>query len=253
MVLYYSGTGNSQLVAKQLAAETGDSLVSINRCLKTGAGENFRTERPLVFVCPTYAWRLPRLAEQWIRGTTFLGNQEAYFILTCGSGSGNAASYIQKLCAEKGLSLRGFASVLMPENYLAMFPTPGKAEAKEIIEAAKPKISALAARIRENEAFPKARTSLTGSFLSGPINPLFYRLFVSDRGFRVSEACVSCGLCARRCPLSNIIMEEGRPRWQGNCTHCMACIGGCPVRAIDYKKASVGRPRIYNMDDRDNH
>ena len=36
MVFYFSGTGNSQLAAKQIAAELGDELVFINDCLKKG-------------------------------------------------------------------------------------------------------------------------------------------------------------------------------------------------------------------------
>ena len=34
MVFYFSGTGNSQRAAKQIAEVLGDELVSINACLK---------------------------------------------------------------------------------------------------------------------------------------------------------------------------------------------------------------------------
>ncbi|MDU1855461.1 MAG: flavodoxin, partial [Clostridium baratii] len=30
-----------------------------------------------------------------------------------------------------------------------------------------------------------------------------------------------------------------------NCTHCMACICGCPVQAIEYKNKTKGRNRYY--------
>ncbi len=252
MVFYFSGTGNSQLAAKQLAADLDDTLVSINHCLKTGEKAPFHSEHPLVFVAPTYAWRLPRLVEDWIREMEFTGCRDAYFILTRGDGCGNAEAYIRRLCTEKGFQFRGFASVLMPENYLAMFPTPGKAEAQAILSTARPNISSLAARLCTGEPFPKERSFLMGRLLSGLVNPLFYRLFVNDRGFRVSDACISCGLCAKRCPLANISTEEeGRPHWNGNCTHCMACIGGCPTEAIEYKTHSQGRPRYYIMENKE--
>ncbi|MBS6212423.1 MAG: EFR1 family ferrodoxin [Proteus hauseri] len=85
--------------------------------------------------------------------------------------------------------------------------------------------------------------SLVGRFISGPFNPLYYRLYIKDKGFTVSDACVSCGKCAKRCPLNNIDMAEGRPVWKGNCTHCMACICGCPTEAIEYKSISKGKRR----------
>ena len=94
MVFYFSGTGNSQLAAKQIAAELDDELVSINACLKKGEKRTFHSERPLVFAAPIYAWRVPRVVEQWIRDNQFEGNTNAYFVLTWGGGTqGNAAAY----------------------------------------------------------------------------------------------------------------------------------------------------------------
>ena len=59
MVFYFSGTGNSQLAAVQIAEATGDGLVSVNRLVKLGEPGSFQSERPLVFVAPTCSWRLP--------------------------------------------------------------------------------------------------------------------------------------------------------------------------------------------------
>ena len=45
MVFYFSGTGNSQLVAVRIAEMTGDKAVSINRYMKKGEKAVFRSER----------------------------------------------------------------------------------------------------------------------------------------------------------------------------------------------------------------
>lgn len=247
MIFYFSGTGNSQLAAKQVAEITADEVVFINPLLRDEERRTFCSKRPLVFVAPTYAWRLPRVVERWIRQTRFEGSREAYFILTCGGGCANAAAYAQKLCANKGLRFCGLASVVMPENYVAMFQTPSEAESRSITEKAKPEIAALAGRIQRGETFPQEAVSFGGRLLSGPVNALYYPLVVHDRGFTVSDGCISCTKCAQRCPLGNIDMVNGRPVWKGNCTHCMACIGGCPTEAIEYKSNSKGKRRYYIM------
>lgn len=250
MVLYFSGTGNSQYAALRLAEMIGEGEpVSINRYLKSGERAVLRSDRPLVFVAPTYSWRMPRIVEQWIVETGFLGAKTAYFVLTCDGGVGNAAAYAERLCAKKGLTFCGLAPVRMPENYLALFPTPSEAECRSIIERADPVLEALAEKIRSEQPFSAPPVSLGGKLESGPVNPLFYKLFVHDRGFRVSERCVSCGKCAQRCPLNNIALLDGRPVWNGNCTHCMACIGGCPTGAIEYGSKSKERHRHYIMED----
>lgn len=244
MVLYFSGTGNSQYVAVQIGEMIEDhEVVSINQCLKAKKNVTVRSERPLVFVAPVYCWRLPRVVEQWIMKTRFSGSQDAYFILTCGGDCGNAGSYAERLCEKKGLKFHGLAQVVMPENYLAMFPTPSEAECQQIVENAKPCISDLAEQIRSGQKFPCRPVSFKDKVKSGPINPLFYGFIVHDKGFSVSDRCVSCGKCVLRCPLNNIDLENGRPVWKGNCTHCMACIGGCPTEAIEYKNKSQGQHR----------
>lgn len=248
MVFYFSGTGNSQSVAAQIAQMTGDEVVvSINSCLKKGEKERFRSKRPFVFVAPTYSWRMPRIVERWIINTDFEGSRDVYFILTCGGSCGNAAVYAKKLCVKKKMRFCGLARVVMPENYLALFATPGEAECRTIAENAKPCIAALAQRIRSGEDFDTLPVSFIGRLESGPVNPLFYAFFVHDKGFSVSDRCISCGKCALRCPLNNIELVNGKPVWGGNCTHCMACIGGCPAVAIEYKSRSKGQHRHYIM------
>ena len=250
MVFYFSGTGNSQFVALEIAKITADEeVVAINQYLKSGKEAAFAAKGPLVFVSPTYCWRLPRVVEAWIMGAGFEGSKDAYFVLTCGGSCGNAAGYAKKLCDNKGLRFRGLAPVLMPENYLALFPTPDEGQCRQIIENAKPRIAGLAQRIASGKPFDEAPASLGAKLQSGPLNPLFYALFVHDKGFTVGEQCVSCGKCALRCPLNNIRLAEGRPVWGGNCTHCMACIGGCPTKTIEYKANSQNRHRHYIMND----
>ena len=58
-------------------------------------------------------------------------------------------------------------------------------------------------------------------------------------------ACIGCGKCVELCPLNNIHLENGKPVWGKNCTHCMACICYCPKEAIEYGKKSKGKPRYH--------
>lgn len=45
--------------------------------------------------------------------------------------------------------------------------------------------------------------------------------------------------------LNNIRLENGKPVWGKNCTHCMACICYCPKEAIEYGEKSKGKPRYH--------
>lgn len=245
MILYFSGTGNSQYVAEQIAEKTGDELISINKLLKEGRKETLVSEeKPFVFVCPVYAWQLPRVVETFIRETTFQGPKEAYFIMTCGGETANAIHHVRYLCVDKGWYLRGFAEILMPDNYLVMFPAIDKEVEIEKNHQADILIHKIGEEIQENKEFViYKRTGIKGTLQSSLVNALFYPLYVKAKGFHTTEKCIGCKQCVDLCPLNNITMEGDRPVWGNRCTHCMACICGCPTEAIEYKNKTQGKPR----------
>lgn len=245
MILSYSGTGNSRYVAKRIAAALGDELVSMNDRIKAGDTSPVEGNERLIIVTPTYAWRIPRIVRDWLTKTEFPGAKQAWFIMTCGSEIGNAAQYNRALCREKQLSYMGTAQIIMPENYIAMFDAPQADEARQIVARAEPDIDRAAAAIAANQAFPPARDNLYDRFMSGPVNPIFYSFCVKAKAFTASAACIGCGKCAALCPTNNIAIQDGKPVWGGDCTHCMACICYCPAEAIEYGKKSLGKPRYH--------
>lgn len=245
MILFFSGTGNSEHAARKLSEFLGDSLLSINQRLQEKSLKKIHSERPLVFVCPTYAWRMPRLVEQWIERVTFTGNQNAYFVLTCGDSIGGAGKYAKALCKKKNFQYMGIQQVIMPENYLAMFRVPEEPEAIATVMRAEPVLTEAAELINSNLPFHEEKVSMAAELSSGFVNGLYYRLMVKDKNFFVTEDCIGCGKCASVCPLHNIKMDEGYPIWNHKCTHCMACITACPRTAIEYGSKSYGQWRYH--------
>ena len=245
MILYFSGTGNSNYVAKRIADALGDALVNLNDRIKASDTSPIETDERLIIVTPTYAWRIPRVVRDWLLKTELHGAKNVWFVMTCGSEIGNANKYNRDLCAEKAISCMGTTQIVMPENYIAMFSAPQADEAREIVAKAEPNIDCVIASIQSNQPFAPTRNNLYDRFMSGPVNLIFYKFFVNADAFTVSDACISCGQCAKRCPMNNVTLKDGKPVWGKACTHCMACICYCPVSAIEYGKKSVGQPRYH--------
>ena len=245
MILYFSGTGNSRHVAKRMAAELDDQLLDLNERIKAEDTSPVETGEDLVVVTPTYAWRIPRLVRDWLLKTRMAGAKRVWFVMTCGSEIGSAAGYNRALCQAKGLACMGTVQIVMPENYIAMFSAPQADEAREIVAKAEPNIDCVIASIQSNQPFAPTRNNLYDRFISGPVNPIFYKCFVKADAFTASSACIGCGQCAKRCPMNNVTIKDGKPVWGRNCTHCMACICYCPKEAIEYGKKSVGQPRYH--------
>ncbi len=249
MVLSFTGTGNSRYAAKILARELEDECFSMNDAIRSGNREELFSERPWVIVTPTYGWRIPAVVEEWLSSVRLAGSDQAWFVMTCGSGTGSAADYLKKLCRKKGLRYMGLCSVVMPENYIALFRTPEKAEAQAALERAVPVLRKAAARIRAGLIFPTRRSGLMGGLESGLFNRALYRFAIRAKGFRTTDACTGCGKCAALCPMRNITLRDDRPVWGDACTHCMACISVCPEDAVEYRNKSVGKIRYYLDED----
>ena len=248
MIVYFSGTGNSRYCAQMLAVQLGDELIDAFHFIRKGIAADLYSERPWMFVAPTYGWQLPHIFMDFLRGGSFLGCKAAYFVMTCGNEIGNAGTKIGQLCAEKGFDYQGVLEVVMPENYIAMFPTPDEAESARIIAAAQPALEAGVKWIRQGKPFPYEGISLIDRLKTSVVNPLFYLFCVKAKPFYATNACVGCGKCEKVCLLSNIRLEDGKPVWGNHCTHCMACICGCPSAAIEYGRHSHGKPRYWCRD-----
>jgi polyferredoxin len=69
----------------------------------------------------------------------------------------------------------------------------------------------------------------------GTLSSLVARARKSERVLRVSSACVSCGICARDCPLGLEPQEyRGAALSHPDCVQCGKCALSCPKDAIGY-------------------
>lgn len=243
MILYFSGTGNSEYIAHRISAIIKDEVINLFDKIQKGDYSAMKAEQPWIVVVPTYAWRIPKIVSNWLEKTNLSGNKDIYFVMNCGGNIGNAGKYLEKLCLKKQLNYCGCAEIVMPENYIALFTTPTQNEALEIIERAESVIDKVALYIKNGDKLPKRAVSWGDKMQSGIVNDIFYPAVVHAKKFYATNECINCGKCVNVCPLKNIRIENDKPKWGANCTHCMACICKCPKEAIEYGKHSQGLPR----------
>lgn len=247
MILFFSGCGNSRFVAEQIAALTDDRCVDL-----FGGSEQepvtLSEGEPLGVVCPIYAWAVPRVVVGRLRQLTFnVVPEYCYLACTCGDSLGRAPERFASDMKRIGLHLDAAFGFVMPETYINL---PGfgldnpDAEAKKI-DAVRARLPQVAQQIKERSRVVDVVRGPLPRLMSRVVNPLFYAIFITDRKFHTTDRCIDCGLCAERCPLHNITMQDGHPQWMGHCTNCMACYHHCPKNAIHFGKATVGKGQYY--------
>jgi MinD superfamily P-loop ATPase len=50
--------------------------------------------------------------------------------------------------------------------------------------------------------------------------------------YKITDACVSCGVCAGNCPAGAIVEKDGAYVITDACVDCGACAAACPAGAI---------------------
>ena len=250
MILWYSGCGNSRFVAEQLSQKLSDSnMVFIPDAARENLTLEFKPEDVLGIVFPVYSWSVPKLVSEFLRKVHIIGKPSYIFAAcTCGDETGLTIKHLKKDLSKQGLTLDAFFSFQMPETYINLpgfkLDTPENAERK--ISATKESLEETVKLIQQRATGNFDKLKGGSSFLkSNILKPLFYGLLITDRKFTVSDDCIGCGICAKNCPLQNIIMRNDRPKWNGHCTNCMSCYHRCPKNAINFGKASLGKGQYY--------
>lgn len=253
MIFYFTGTGNSLWIAETLGKALGERLVSITEELKSGEKEllhPLRKDEKVLFVFPVHSWGAAVSVIRFISRLTLAGyeGQPVYSVCSCGDECGYTADMLQKHLAKRGISFTAGYSVIMPNNYILMkgFNVDTREVEQQKLQEAPARVSAITKAIMERgnvNLYNKGGGAFWKSYL---VYPLFAKFAIGRNSFRVTDACISCGLCERVCPTGTISLTEGRPVWSNTCVQCVACIHRCPVRAIEYGKETEMKGRYHH-------
>ena len=165
-----------------------------------------------------------------------------YFVCTCGDDTGKTGKIFTRAIEKKGWTCQAGYSVTMPDTYVCLpgFDIDGEDELKRKAENASARVDFIAEELKQSPvhdkynclegAFPNVKTYVLGG--------LFRAFLMSPKPFHATDACVSCGLCEKRCPVQNIKVD-GKPQWGTDCTMCLACYHACPQHAIHYGKQTL--------------
>ncbi len=255
MIFYFTGTGNSGHVARELAARLNDDhLVEMAGAL---LDDNSRHEvapgERVGFVFPTYSWGVPPVVARFLATLELSGYEPSqnflYMVTTCGDDVGRLVDMFRRQAAASGLTMQAAYSVQMPNTYINMrgFDVDPELLRNAKLHAAQGRIEEVAQNIAEGRVVVDVREGGWAWLKTRVVYPWFVRHAMSDKKFHVErDKCTHCGACVGNCPLRNITLNASRePEWHGNCTMCESCIHRCPAQAIQYGRATQHKGRYH--------
>lgn len=244
MIYYFSGEGNTRYCAKKISKFTGEKLVFIP---EADASKETFEGKSLGIMFPVYSWGVPPLVLDFINrlSDSFIGQLRkekapVWMVCTCGDETGLAPEMLEKALHNRGLSLQGTWSVIMPDTYVLL---PGfnvdSAKVEEAkLDSAPGRVDAIARKINSGEWESDIHYGPMPGLKTKIVYPLFKKWGINRKKWHWTEECIQCGRCAEKCPVGNIEMKGGHPRWHDRCVSCLACYHNCPVHAVAYGRAT---------------
>ncbi len=247
VIFYFSGTGNSQYVAQELAQQIGDCRVEAIARYDT-ATEITAGRIGLVF--PTYYWGLPNIVKKFIAEMQVTGQAYFWVAYTFGGYSGVTPHLAKKLLLRRGWTLGAAFGFQLPQNFiLSTYRVPNEKTQMREFDKANGRFPLVAETIIKKHSYfePEPLRFRPFHFVGYRLNAsVEEKLSVKDKNFMVADSCNGCGLCAKGCPVQNIEMAQSIPMFQHHCEFCLQCLHACPKEAIDYQTQTRGRERYKN-------
>ena len=226
MIFYYTSTGNSLYVAKQLGDE---KLISIPQALKE---DNLIYEDEVIgIVCPDYAAELPQSVRRFLEKAT-LKAKYMYVLITYGALDSIVADWTYNFASQNGIHLDYVNTILMVDNWLPSFDMLSEMEIDKHIPE---QIVTIKENLQNRKQFVKGYTEEGKAAwehvrLRNKENPEW----INGSALHCDTSkCTGCGVCTKVCPVGRNILKDGkRAEMRNTCDFCLGCIHACPKNAF---------------------
>lgn len=246
-IYYFSGTGNSLKIAKDLSVKLGNcQLLPIAKFLQTDLLKS--TSKKIGFIFPLYYSGLPKIVYDFVNKINL---EKSDYIFTVITSAGDINEFplqqLKQILETKSKILNAGFFITMPNNYIIGFDIHSKEHQKELFKRAIKKVEKISEIVKKEEVNLKNDIFRKHLTRSEKVNNTF-RMEVneSDKSFYVEDSCTSCGICEKVCPVNNISLVKGKPIWQHRCQLCLACINFCPEKSIQFGGETLKTGRYHH-------
>jgi len=189
MIIYFSATGNTRLVAEELARLLGDEALDLAPRIRAKDCSEIHSDKVLVVCSPVHVSGLPKFYADYLKKVVFTGSADVYGIFTNAGYSGIAGAQLKSIFRAKGMNFMGFSEFKFPGIHITSIthrPISDK-EAEERIRTSSARIPSVAQILQRGERFENKRIWLAEIALTTALAPLLRFVGMMTKGFWATD------------------------------------------------------------------
>lgn len=232
--IYFSGTGNTKHCIEKLLSLLDPAAPAIPM-EQEQAVEKITAHKFIVLAYPVQYSNAPLMVRDFIRKHADSWNgKQVLCMATMGLFSGDGTGCTARILKKYGATIVGGLHIRMPDSIGDVkLLKKTLSENRKIVEEADKKLEKSAKAI-QNGRYPKEGLGffyhMAGLF--GQRIWFYQKTQHYSSELTIHDSCVGCGICEKVCPMHNIVIQNGKPQTQNQCTMCYRCISLCPQKSI---------------------
>ena len=230
---YYSGTGNTLLVVREMAQTFEESGLKVTLYrIETTDPAAVRTNATIGLAFPVAFQSTFPFLWNFFRNLPVGRGTEIFMVDTMAAFSGAIVGPLKKILQKKRYHCLGAKEICMPNNWFPRKINAGKNAQKRKTGMAQARKYAL--DLISGKSHWHRVPLLPDLFFLLCCNPFMMKKINTAPGKNITvnkDKCTGCGLCRQLCPVENITLNTF-PQWSDHCETCMRCLCFCPVDAI---------------------
>lgn len=238
-IIYFSGTGNTEYVAKRIKEEFKTNFIE-TALIDVSKKKIFSDEYDFyVFGGPIYAELFPEYFTDWIMNYIGDGrNRKCIVFSTQASGYGSGVPILSKMLKDRGFNLLVSTCIEMPNNYYVVMAKKTDDNKVKLLKENVENISIEIVKAFINNTSMLVKESNLRSLGGKVLHKAFskWSLGWAKKNLGIDyDLCVKCRKCVKNCPVQNINIGEVIT-FNNKCISCQKCIHGCPTNAFTYNR-----------------